>query len=81
MAGLKNGMWWMNPSLQETQDHTANVVMDIVKRYDIDGVHFDDYFYPYASYNNNERTSQTHAKLEGVFRPVEVNFQEADWRQ
>jgi uncharacterized lipoprotein YddW (UPF0748 family) len=28
--------------------------MDIVKRYDIDGVHFDDYFYPYPSYNLNE---------------------------
>src|SRR5690606_6958062 len=28
--------------------------MDIVKRYDIDGVHFDDYFYPYPSYNNNQ---------------------------
>ncbi|WP_218937578.1 family 10 glycosylhydrolase [Antarcticibacterium sp. W02-3] len=54
MTGLKNGMWWMNPSLQETQDHTAAVVMDIVKRYDIDGVHFDDYFYPYASYNKGE---------------------------
>jgi uncharacterized lipoprotein YddW (UPF0748 family) len=29
------------------------VVLDIVKRYDIDGVHFDDYFYPYPSYNGN----------------------------
>jgi uncharacterized protein YbbC (DUF1343 family) len=28
--------------------------MDIVRRYDIDGVHFDDYFYPYPSYNGNE---------------------------
>jgi uncharacterized lipoprotein YddW (UPF0748 family) len=54
MAGLKNGMWWMNPAVKETQDHTAAVVMDIVKRYDIDGVHFDDYFYPYASYNKGE---------------------------
>ena len=27
--------------------------MDLVNRYDIDGVHFDDYFYPYPSYNNN----------------------------
>ena len=48
---LKNGMWWMDPSKKATQDHTSAVVMDIVNRYDIDGVHFDDYFYPYASYN------------------------------
>ncbi|GAB5408721.1 MAG: family 10 glycosylhydrolase [Balneolaceae bacterium] len=51
---LKNGYWWFDPSLKETQDHGFNVVMDIVTRYDIDGVHFDDYFYPYPSYNDNE---------------------------
>lgn len=51
---LKEGYWWFDPSKKETQDHGVNVVMDIVKRYDIDGVHFDDYFYPYPSYNGNE---------------------------
>lgn len=48
---LKEGYWWFDPAKQSTQDHSAAVVMDIVKRYDIDGVHFDDYFYPYESYN------------------------------
>jgi uncharacterized lipoprotein YddW (UPF0748 family) len=51
---LKEGYWWMDPSLKEVQDRTTNVVMDLVKRYDIDGVHFDDYFYPYPSYNGNQ---------------------------
>ncbi len=51
---LKNGMWWLDPAKEETQDHSYQVVMDIVSRYDIDGVHFDDYFYPYPSYNENE---------------------------
>lgn len=51
---LKNGYWWFDPSLKGTQDHGVEVVMDIVNRYNIDGVHFDDYFYPYASYNNDE---------------------------
>lgn len=50
---LKEGYWWFDPSKKETQDHGVAVVMDIVKRYDIDGVHFDDYFYPYPSYNGN----------------------------
>ena len=36
----------MDPSKKETQDKTAAVVKDIVKRYDVDGVHLDDYFYP-----------------------------------
>lgn len=48
---LKDGYWWFDPSKKSVQDHGVKVVMDIVKRYDIDGVHFDDYFYPYPSYN------------------------------
>lgn len=51
---LKEGYWWFDPAMKGTQDHGMNVVMDLVKRYDIDGVHFDDYFYPYPSYNGNE---------------------------
>ncbi len=54
MVYLKEGYWWFDPSLKETQDHGVAVVMDILKRYDIDGVHFDDYFYPYPSYNGGE---------------------------
>ncbi len=51
---LKSGYYWMDPANPQTQDHSYAVVMDVVKRYDIDGVHFDDYFYPYPSYNDNE---------------------------
>ncbi len=38
---------WLDPGEKEVQDYSLNVVMDVVRRYDIDGVHFDDYFYPY----------------------------------
>lgn len=41
-------LYWLDPSLKEVQDLSYAVVMDVVKRYDIDGVHFDDYFYPYG---------------------------------
>ena len=51
---LKEGYWWMDPANKKVQDITNDVVMDIVKRYDIDGVHMDDYFYPYPSYNGTE---------------------------
>lgn len=40
-------MYWLDPSQKETQDMSYAVVMDVVKRYDVDGIHFDDYFYPY----------------------------------
>jgi uncharacterized lipoprotein YddW (UPF0748 family) len=51
---LKDGYWWFDPSLKATKEHSTAVVMDLVKRYDIDGVHFDDYFYPYREYNKGE---------------------------
>lgn len=51
---LKEGYWWLDPAEKITQEHTLNVVKDLVLRYDIDGVHFDDYFYPYESYNEGE---------------------------
>lgn len=39
----------LNPGLQEAADYTCKVASDIVSRYDIDGFHIDDYFYPYPS--------------------------------
>ena len=41
---------WLDPGNRDAKEHTLNVILDVVKRYDIDGVHFDDYFYPYPSY-------------------------------
>jgi len=38
---------WLDPGERDVQDYSLSVVMDVVKRYDVDGVHFDDYFYPY----------------------------------
>ncbi|MCH7944648.1 MAG: family 10 glycosylhydrolase [Armatimonadetes bacterium] len=45
---------WMDPGEKEVQDHSFNVFMDVVERYDIDGIHIDDYFYPYPSYAGGE---------------------------
>jgi len=41
------GYLWLDPSEPEASSQTLNVVLDIVRRYDIDGIHMDDYFYPY----------------------------------
>jgi len=38
---------WLDPGEKQVQDYSLSVIMDVVKRYDVDGVHFDDYFYPY----------------------------------
>lgn len=41
---------WLDPGVPEARAHSRAVILDVVRRYDIDGVHFDDYFYPYPSY-------------------------------
>lgn len=38
---------WLDPGELESREHTMRVVRDILTRYDIDGIHIDDYFYPY----------------------------------
>ncbi len=38
---------WMDPGEDAAAAHTLAVIADVVRRYDIDGVHIDDYFYPY----------------------------------
>ena len=41
------GKYYYNPALQEVQNHLVNIVNEVVRNYDIDAIHFDDYFYPY----------------------------------
>lgn len=38
---------YFDPGLPEARKFVADVVRDIVRRYDVDGIHMDDYFYPY----------------------------------
>ena len=37
----------LNPGMAENRDYICEVAKDIVSRYDVDGIHMDDYFYPY----------------------------------
>lgn len=76
---LRNGMYWMDPSDDKVQDHVSSVIKDIVKRYDIDAIHIDDYFYPYKEYNGgrdfpDQRTWNAYLKVGGT-------LSKADWRR
>jgi uncharacterized lipoprotein YddW (UPF0748 family) len=42
---------WMDPAERAVRNQTVRVIIDVVKRYDVDGVHLDDYFYPYPVTN------------------------------
>jgi uncharacterized lipoprotein YddW (UPF0748 family) len=41
---------FLNPGLPAVRNYVTSIVMDIVRRYNVDGIHFDDYFYPYTEY-------------------------------
>ena len=43
---------WLDPGEPAVRDYSQRVVMDVLKRYDVDGIHFDDYFYPYHETNS-----------------------------
>lgn len=47
-----NGIVVMNPGVDAVREHVVTVVRDVLDRYDVDGVHFDDYFYPYPDMAN-----------------------------
>ena len=42
-------MLWCDPSSPDTRSQALAAILDVVRRYDIDGVHLDDYFYPYPT--------------------------------
>lgn len=41
------GQLWLDPGEEDVAARSLGVILDVVKRYDVDGVHLDDYFYPY----------------------------------
>ncbi|KAL5007392.1 hypothetical protein ScPMuIL_016198 [Solemya velum] len=77
---------WMDPGAKPVIDFIHAVMMDIVRRYDIDGIHIDDYFYPYPLENTDipeenkyvdfpdENTYQQYRKDGGL-------LSKADWRR
>jgi len=65
----------LDPGLPQVRDHVAKVIGDVVRRYDIDGVHMDDYFYPYPEYNLTNQDAATFASHSRGFTDVK------EWRR
>lgn len=47
----------LDPGVPAVRDYITEVIMDVVRRYDVDGVHFDDYFYPYSGTSNQDQAT------------------------
>ena len=57
-----SGQVYFDPGEPASREHVVKVVRDIVTRYDVDGIHFDDYFYPYPVNGRQFPDSDTFAK-------------------
>lgn len=68
---------YFDPGLPQTRDYVSKIVSDIVRRYDIDAIHIDDYFYPYRIANLNFPDDSTFIKYPRAFSPG----QKEDWRR
>ncbi|MDE6265757.1 MAG: family 10 glycosylhydrolase [Muribaculaceae bacterium] len=53
---------YFDPGLPENRDFIENVVNDIITRYDVDGIHMDDYFYPYPVAGKEFPDDKSYAK-------------------
>jgi uncharacterized lipoprotein YddW (UPF0748 family) len=79
VVALESGYYWLDPARRGTQDHVYAVVMDVLRRYDVDGIHFDDYFYPYPSYNANRDFPDERSWQE--YRSSGGRLSRPDWRR
>jgi uncharacterized lipoprotein YddW (UPF0748 family) len=56
---------WMDPAAIEVRESSVDAIVDVIERYDVDGVHFDDYFYPYPDGNEFPDDATRQAYLDG----------------
>lgn len=66
---------YLDPGLPEVQDHLIEVVKELASNYAVDGIHFDDYFYPYPVAEQSFPDSASYARYGGQFRD------RGDWRR
>ena len=64
----------LNPGIPDVTDYIVKIVADIVSRYDVDGIHFDDYFYPYIP-KITDQDSAAFRIYKGKFTDID------DWRR
>ena len=71
---------WMDPGAPQVQHQIVNIALDLVKRYDIAGIHIDDYFYPYPKDGGGVYPfpdDNTYA----AYRSTGGTLDKADWRR
>jgi len=69
---------WLNPGLPAVRERAIAVMTDVLKRYDVDGIHIDDYFYPYPK---DGRAVFDDSATYAAYRKKGGKLSAADWRR
>lgn len=72
---------WLDPGHPKVQERTFQVFMDLVKRYDIDGIHIDDYFYPYPVKVDGKTVPFPDDKSWNMYKDSGGRLSRSDWRR
>ncbi len=72
---------WLDPGEPDAVDHSMRVILDVVRRYDIDGVHLDDYFYPYPVTARGRRVQFPDADSYARAQAAGETLGRDDWRR
>ena len=74
---------WLDPALPESRRLMQRAVLDVVRRYDVDGVHIDDYFYPYPEIDphTGQRYEFDDAATYAAYQRTGGSLSRADWRR
>ncbi len=77
------GNLYYNPASKEVQTLITNGITEIVQNYDVDGIHFDDYFYPSlgSNYANNFDVTEYKAYAAETKAAGKTSLSIADWRR
>lgn len=72
---------WMVPTAQPVQDRSYNVFMEVATKYNVDGVHIDDYFYPYPITENKQKVDFPDSKFYSAYLQSGGKLNKGDWRR
>ena len=73
---------WLNPAIPAVRQRAIDVMNDVAKRYDVDGIHIDDYFYPYPEKVKGKNVRQFNdSKSYAAYRSGDGKLDEFEWRR
>lgn len=72
---IYGGKKQFNPGIPEVREYIVQIILNVVDNYNVDGIHMDDYFYPYSIPGQKINDADAYAKYGGDFADIR------DWRR